>query len=55
VGTGLIEIVLGSQGLRDTVVRVPQGADRATLESVLTALTATLRQSESAVPEGLPC
>jgi hypothetical protein len=55
VQTGLIEIVLGHEGLRGAVVRVPPGADRATLEGVLAALAATLRLSESSPAEGLPC
>ena len=46
MGLGLIEIVLGHEGLRGSVVRVPPGTDRATLESVLTALAAALRESE---------
>jgi hypothetical protein len=46
VGMGLIEVVLGHESLRGAVVRVPPGADRATLESVLTALAAALRGSE---------
>jgi hypothetical protein len=54
-GTGLIEIVLGSEGLGGAVVRVPQGADRATLEGVLAALAAALRASASSASEGLPC
>lgn len=52
---GLIEIALGNEGLRGAVVRVPPGADRATLESVLAALAAMLRGSASSASEGLPC
>lgn len=55
LGTGVIEIVLSSEGLRAAVVRVPLGADRATLESVLAALAAALQLSESSPSEGLPC
>lgn len=51
---GLIEIALGNEGLRGAVVRVPPGADRVTLESVLAALAATLGSANS-VSEGLPC
>jgi hypothetical protein len=52
---GLIEIVLGNEGLRGAVVRVPPGADRATLERVLAALAAALRASANSASEGLPC
>jgi len=40
-----IEIVLGDEGLRGTVLRIPRGTDQATLANVLAALVAARTQS----------